>query len=50
MTDKREPDLAWEAFVAETQATSEIERGQLNVALKAIRAQCERDGLHPDSI
>lgn len=46
----RPPDLAWEALVAETQAMPEIERGALNVALKAIRAQCERDGLHPDSI
>lgn len=28
----------------------EIERGALNTALKAIRAQCERDGLHSDEI
>lgn len=46
----REPDLAWEALVEETKAMPEMERGALNVALKAIRAQCERDGLHPDEI
>lgn len=47
---ERSPDLAWEALVEETQAMPEIERGALNVALKAIRAQCGRDGLHPDEI
>lgn len=47
---KREPDLAWEALVDETRAMPEMERGALNAALKAIRAQCHRDGIHPDSI
>lgn len=47
---ERKQDLAWEALVEETQAMPEIERGALNVALKAIKAQCERDGLHPDEI
>lgn len=43
-------DYCWEALVEETQAVPEIERGNLNTALLAIRACCQRDGLHPDSI
>lgn len=43
-------DLAWEVLVEETKSMPEIERGALNVALKAIKAQCHRDGLHPDEV
>ena len=47
---ERPLDLCWEALVDETRAVPEIERGQLNVALRAIRACCQRDGIHPDSV
>lgn len=47
---ERPPDLAFEALVEETKAMPEMERGALNAALKAIKAQCHRDGLHPDEI
>lgn len=46
----RPPDLAFDALVEVTQSMVEMERDKINVALRAIRAQCERDGLHPDSI
>lgn len=46
----REPDHAWEALVRETHANPAMERGALNVALKAIREACFMDGLHPDGI
>jgi hypothetical protein len=43
-------DPAWEALIEATRAMEEMERGPLNTALKAIRAQCARDGLHEDEI
>jgi hypothetical protein len=43
-------DPCWETLVEETHATPEIERGALNTALRAIRAACERDGIHPDDV
>lgn len=43
-------DECWEALVSETQAVPEIERGALNTALRAIRAVCHREGIHPDCI
>lgn len=46
----RPPDLCWDALVAVTGAMPEVERGPLNTALKAIRAQCARDGINPDQI
>ena len=47
---KRAPDLAFEVLVEETKAMPEMERGAINTALKAIKAQCHRDGLHPDEV
>lgn len=46
----RPVDECWEALVDETQAVPEVERGALNQALRAIRAVCSREGIHPDSI
>lgn len=46
----RARDFAWEALVEETKAMVDIERKALNTALKAIKAQCQRDGLHPDEV
>lgn len=46
----RPPDLAWEALVKETAANPAVERGQLNVALKAIREAAQTEGLHPDDL
>jgi hypothetical protein len=40
----REPDEAWEALVRVTNANPEMERGRLNIALKAIRICWEREG------
>jgi hypothetical protein len=43
-------DLAWEALVKETAANPAIERGQLNVALKAIREAAYSEGLTEDGV
>jgi hypothetical protein len=52
MSQKRERprDLAWEALVEVTHANEAIERGKLNVALKAIRVAWESEGGHPDDL
>jgi hypothetical protein len=46
----RERDLAWEALVRETAANPAIERGQLNVALKAIREAAFTEGLMEEGL
>ena len=46
----REPDLAFEALVEVTHSVVEMERGQLNVALKAIRGAWEREGGLPEDL
>ena len=46
----RERDLAWEALVRETAANPAMERGQINVALKAIREAAFTEGLMEDGL
>lgn len=46
----RERDLAWEALVRETAANEAMERGQLNVALKAIRSAALSEGLMDEGL
>lgn len=46
----RERDLAWEALVRETAANPAMERGQLNVALKAIREAALTEGLMEEGL
>ncbi len=45
-----ERDLSWEALVRETAANPHMERGQLNTALKAIRAAAFSEGLLEDGL
>lgn len=47
---ERPQDLAWEALVRETAANPAMERGALNVALKAIRAASRDEGLMEDGL
>ena len=49
-TCQRELDLCWEALVQETNANPAMERGKLNVALKAIREAAFTEGLHETSL
>ena len=46
----RQPDLAWEALVRETQANPAMERGALNKSLKAIRSAAYSEGLTEEGI
>ena len=46
----RERDLAWEALVRETHANPAMERGALNVALKAIREAAFSEGLMEEGL
>lgn len=46
----RAPDLAFEALVRATNAVVEMERGKINVALKAIRSAWEREGGMPEDL
>lgn len=41
----RRVDLAWETLVRETGSNPHVERGELNTALKAIRAACADEGI-----
>ena len=50
MKKKRAPDLAWEALVKVTNANEEMERGRLNIALKAIRIAWEDEGGRPEDL
>lgn len=47
---ERPRDLAWEALVQETAANPAMERGQLNVALRAIREAAFTEGLTEEGI
>lgn len=47
---ERQRDLAWEALVRETAANPAMERGALNVALKAIREAAYSEGLMEDGL
>lgn len=42
---RRSEDPCWEALIRATKASPAVERDILNVALKAIKAVCERDGI-----
>lgn len=44
----RKTDLCWEALVRETAANPAMERGQLNLALRAIREAAFSEGLVDD--
>lgn len=50
MTTSRERDLAWEALVKETASNPAMERGALNVALKAIREAAFTEGLMEEGL
>lgn len=47
---RRSEDPSWEALIRATNASPAVERDVLNVALKAIKAVCERDGIEPSAI
>lgn len=47
---RRSEDPSWEALIRATNASPAVERDVLNVALKAIKAVCERDGIDPSAI
>lgn len=49
MTERR-IDLAWESLVRETAANPAMERGPLNVALRAIREAAFSEGLTEEGI
>lgn len=47
---ERQLDRSWEALVRETHANPAMERGKLNVALKAIREAALTEGLLEDGL